>query len=107
MGISPSIKSQYQTQTAPLWTMTLTTDSGTANLIGLSKTALTIYFKNISSGVETQGQGDLEIVQSNPAIISYQPVANDVAIGLYHVRLWVAFSNGSEPFDLGTWTVEP
>lgn len=107
MGISPTIKSQYQTQLAPLWTVTLTTDSGTANLTGLTKTALAIYFKNISNGVETQGQGDLEIVQANPGIISYQLNANDVVIGMYRVRLVVTFSNGPEFFDMGLWTVEP
>lgn len=107
MGISPWIKSASQTQLAPLWTVTLTNDSGTANLTGLLNSALTIYFKNISTGTETQGQGTLNIVTPASGIISYQVNTNDVAIGLYRVRVWVAFPNGVEPFDLGTWVVQP
>lgn len=106
MGISPWVKSASQTQLAPLWTVTLTNDSGTANLTGLSNTALTIYFKNISNGVETQGQGALNIVTAASGIISYQVNANDVAIGLYRVRVVVTFSNGPEFFDMGVWSVE-
>lgn len=107
MGISPWIKSASKTQLAPSWTETLTTDSGTANLTGLDNTTLSIYFKNVSNGVETQGQGTLQIVQANPGIVSYQVNANDVAIGLYRVRLWITFPNGPEPFELGLWSVEP
>ena len=106
MAISPWIKSQYQTQLAPSWTETLVTDSGTANLTGLSDAALTVYFKNISNGVETQGTGTLHIVQANPGIVSYQPVAADVVVGMYHTRVFVAFSNGPEPFELGVWSIE-
>lgn len=106
MGISPWIKSASKTQLAPSWTETLTTDSGTANLTGLDDTALSIYFKNISNGQETQGQGTLHIVQANPGIVSYQPNVNDVSIGMYRVRVWITFANGPEVFELGLWSVE-
>lgn len=107
MAISPWYKSQFQTQLAPSWQETLTTDSGTANLTGLSDSALTIYFKNTANGVETQGQGTLHIVQANPAIVSYQPIAADVVVGMYLTRLVVTYSNGADFFTLGIWSIEP
>jgi hypothetical protein len=108
MGTSPWIISQNHTQLAPSWTETLTTDSGSgANLTGLTTSALSVEFKNISNGTTTQGQGTFTIVQANPGIVSYQVASGDVAIGLYHVRVWVAFSNGSQPFEMGLWSVEP
>lgn len=106
MGISPWIKTSYQTQLAPLWTITLTNDSGTANLTGLTDSALSIYFKNLSTGIETKGVGTLHIVQASSGIVSYQVDASDVVIGNYDVRLWVTFSNGPEFFELGTWSIE-
>ncbi len=106
MGIPIWVKSQYKTQLAPLWTISLTTTSGAVNLTGLSDSALSIYFKNISTGVETQGAGALHIVQVNPAIVSYQVDILDVVIGNYDVRLWVTFGNGPEFFDVGVWSVE-
>src|SRR6266702_3540466 len=107
VGISPWIKSSHQTQLAPSWTETLVTDSGsTANLTGLSDSALTIYFTNVSNGVETKGTGALHIVQA-AGIVSYQVGTNDVLLGMYHVRVWVAFVNGPSVYDLGVWSVEP
>ena len=107
MGISPWIKSS-QTQLAPAWTETLTTDSGTgANLTGLTTSALSVEFKNISNGNVTQGQGTFTIVQANPGIITYQVATNDVNIGMYRVRVWVTYSNGPAAYDLGIWYVEP
>lgn len=106
MGISPWVKSQHVTQLAPLWTITLASDSGTVNLTGLNDAALSIYFKDLSTNVETQGAGTLHIVQANPGIVSYQVASADVVIGNYDVRLWATFANGPEPFDLGTWSVE-
>jgi hypothetical protein len=106
-GISPWLKTSYKTQLAPLWTISLITNSGViVNLTGLDDSALSIYFKDISTGVETQGVGTLHIVQSSPAIVSYQVNASDVVIGNYDVRLWVTFGNGPDFFDLGTWSVE-
>ena len=107
MAIGTWIKSQYVTQLAPLWTINLTTPSGTVNLTGLTDSALSIYFKNISTEVETQGQGTLHISQSNPGIITYQVAPGDVVIGNYDVRLWVTFANGPDFFDLGAWSVVP
>ena len=106
-GISPWLKTSYKTQLAPLWTISLTTNSGAiVNLTGLDDSALSIYFKNISTNVETQGVGTLHIVQANPAIVSYQVDTADVVIGNYDVRLWITFENGPDFFDLGTWSVE-
>ena len=106
MSIATWVKTQHQTQLAPLWTISLTTDSGTANLTGLTDSALSIYFTNISTGVETQGAGTLHITQTNPGVVTYQVDVTDVVVGNYHVRLWVNFANGEQPFDLGPWSVE-
>lgn len=107
MALGTWVKTQYKTQTAPLWTISLTTTSGAiVNLTGLNDSALSIYFKDLSNDNEKQGAGTLHIVQSNPAIISYQVDATDVVIGNYDVRLWVTFGNGPEFFSLGTWSVE-
>lgn len=106
MALGTWVKTAYKTQTAPLWTISLTTTSGIAvNLTGLTDSALSIYFKNLSTGVETPGVGTLHIVQANPGIVSYQVDASDVVIGNYDVRLWITFSNGPDFFDLGTWSV--
>lgn len=106
-GLGTWHKTQYKTQTAPLWTASLTTTSGaTVNLTGLDDSDLSIYFKNISTEVEAQGAGTLHIEQANPGIVSYQVDAADVVIGNYDVRLWVTFANGPVFFDLGTWSVE-
>jgi len=107
MSITPWIKTQHRTQLAPLWTISLTTDSGAANLSGLDDTALSMYFTNISTGAETQGAGTLHITSpASAGVVTYQVDTTDVVVGNYHVRLWVNFANGEEPFDLGTWTVE-
>lgn len=106
-GISPWLKTSYKTQLAPLWTISLTTNSGaTVNLTGLSDSALSIYFKNISTGIETQGVGTLHIEQPTPGVVSYQVDAADVVIGNYDVRLWIVFGNGPDFFDIGVWSVE-
>lgn len=106
MPLGTWVKTAYKTQTAPLWTISLTTTSGAVvNLTGLLDSALSIYFKNLSTGSEIQGNGTLHIVQANPGIVSYQVDATDVVIGNYDVRLFVNFANGPEFFELGTWSV--
>ena len=106
-GISPWLKTSFKTQLAPLWTISLTTNSGAAiNLTGLDDSALSIYFTNISTDIEIQGAGALHITQVNPGIVSYQVDSSDVVIGNYEVRVWIAFGNGPEPFSLGVWSVE-
>ncbi len=87
MGISPWIKSQFKAQLAPLWEISLETDSGTVDLSGLSDSDLSIYFKNIINAIEIQGAGTLHIVQSNPGIVSYQVNVADVVIGFRYWRM--------------------
>lgn len=105
MPISPTYKTANNTQLAPLWTESVMSDSGPENLTGLSDSALSIYFKNTSNGVETQGVGTLHISQANPAIVTYQPSSADVVVGMFRAMLWIQFSNGPKSFSLGIWDV--
>jgi|SRR5579862_3544416 len=105
MPISPWYKTTHVTQTAPLWTENIVTDSGTENLFGLDDDDLSLFFTNTSNGVETQGAGTLHITQANPGIVTYQVASADVVVGMYRVTLWITFTNGPQPFLLGIWDV--
>lgn len=94
------------TQQAPLWTITLTTDSGADNITGLTAGSFSIIFKQTSNGPgqgqETTGTGTFAIVTANPAVITYQVSVADVTnAGTYLVTVWATFSNGPKPWELG------
>lgn len=100
------------TQQAPLWTITLNTDSGADNITGLVAGNFSMIFKQTSQGanqgVETTGTGTFAIVTANPAVITYQVSVTDVTnAGTYAVTVWATFSNGPKPWELGEWDIVP
>lgn len=105
MGISP----WHTGKTAPIWSITLTTDSGTgANLTGLTPSALQLLIKNRDRGddIIQTGTGTFTIVQANPALVTYQLSSQDVTTpGNYEIYVIVTYSNGPESYGPALWSL--
>ena len=101
-----------QGDTREVWTFQLIPDSSVFNTSGLTTANFTYFMRNISNGVETQGNGTFSnlIAASgvNPAQITYQQSAGDVASpGMFHQ--WIKVTQGAQPqtFDFGVLSIEP
>ncbi|SRR6266702_3161752 len=96
------------TQQIPVWTIPLVDDSGASiDLTTILASSITLTMKNVSSGVERTMTGTVQIVgEPNNGTITFAPsVADTASAGMYEVRVWVAYSGGTEPFLLGIWDV--
>ena len=104
MSLSP----WYQGMLSPAWKLSLTTESGNADLTGVSASALSLQFHNLASGIATIGAGTFSIVQASPAIVQYQLATNDVLIpGKYEVSVIVAYTNGPALYGPIEWHLLP
>src|SRR5437660_8715656 len=100
-----------QGDTREAWTFQLIPDTGYFATSGLATANFAYFQRNISSGVERQGDGAFSnlIAASggNPAQITYQESANDVANpGMFHQWIKVTQGNASQTFDFGVLSIE-
>lgn len=79
MPISPWAKGDRK----PLWTFSLSPDTGSFDITGLTTADFKLKMRNISNGVVTTGTGTFSALTAasggNPATIDYQLSAADVA----------------------------
>lgn len=103
-GLGPT---WYTTQTSPIWTISLTTDSGVVvDLTGVASTSIVLLFKNTANGTETTGTGTVAITQVRPAIITYQPSSGDVASpGSFNIFAIVTFATGPGFYGPYAWNI--
>lgn len=110
MGITP----WYYGQSLPIWTVNITPDTGRFDLTGMTSSNLALRFINTRTLAEWVGTGTLNIVQNNPAIISYGVVAADTSsiqfvsnTEMLNILLEVTYPNnaGFDVFNMGTWEV--
>ena len=100
-----------QGDTREAWAFLLEPDTGDFATSGLTPSDFAYFQRNISNNVERQGDGIFSnlIAASggNPAQITYQESANDVAIpGMFHQRIKVTQGNASQTFDFGVLSIE-
>ena len=97
MAVSPDYTGSYGRP----WLITLNTDSGPDQILGISKTSISIILRN-TTGIpaDNTSTGDIEIVTASPAVISWQPTAADFAnAGNYSVYPVVTFPTGPVVYD--------
>ena len=106
MPISPWAKGQ----TSPSWTIAMTRDGGAImDLTGVSTNQLGLSIYGANGALLGTGGGSFTIVNANPGVVRYQPVAADSnTVGNNAIRVVVTF-NGTSPdmSDPIPWTVEP
>jgi len=101
-----------QGDTREAWKFLLEPDTGDLDITSLTASNFAYFQRNISSGVERQGDGAfsnlIAATGGNPAQITYQETTNDVANpGMYHQRIKVAQGSASQTFDFGVLSIEP
>jgi hypothetical protein len=101
----------FQGDTREPWTFLLEPDSGIFDVSGLTTANFVYLQRNLSSGVERQGDGAfsnlLAASGGNPAQITYQESVNDVAtVGTCHQEVKVTQSGATQTFDFGVLSIE-
>ena len=92
--------------------MALQPDEGQLDTTGLTTSDFTMVFVDATTGTPRNGDGvftDLTAASSSaPAMITYQPSANDVAtIGLFSRRVVIKKSTiHQRTFDFGNWVCQ-
>ena len=99
-----SITPWYAGITSPEWELTLTGESGAADLTGLTASNITLEFHNLTTGIKQNGAGTVTIAQANPAIIHYQLANTDVeSPGTYKISVIVNYTNGPALYGPNDW----
>lgn len=107
-----AIQPWRQTQTSPIWTITLSVP-GNANapdLTGLVPANITLVIVDAGTGATLTTQGSVTAIVSykNPATITYQPNANDpfvLSAKNYRLYFSIAYPNGPDligPYNFTT-----
>lgn len=100
-----------QGDTRESWTFLLAPDTGTFNTSGLSPSNFAYFQLNMSTGVERQGDGVFSNIVAasggNPAKITYQQSANDVAsVGMFLQSVKVTTNGSPQTFDFEVLSIE-